>query len=82
VARLHYADLKRDLRGGIERIAGHIGVQHSRERLDRLAVAASFANMKANAERFALATDKPFWKSDAGFFDSGTSNKWEGTLAE
>lgn len=82
ILRLHYADMTRDLGGCMERIAAHIGVHHPPEHLDRLVQAASFANMKANADRFALATDMPFWKSNAGFFDSGTSNKWEGILDE
>jgi aryl sulfotransferase len=42
--------------------------------------AATFDNMKANAGRFTPSAGQGFWKADAGFFDSATSNKWEGQL--
>ena len=44
--------------------------------------AATFASMKANAGRFTPSAGQRFWKADAGFFDSATSNKWEGQLTE
>ena len=38
--------------------------------------------MKANADRFTPSAGQGFWNSDAGFFDSASSNKWEGRLTE
>jgi len=78
--RLHYADMTRDLAGKMARVADHIGVAHPPEVMQDLVKAATFGNMKANADRFALAAGQEFWRSDAGFFDSATSNKWEGVL--
>lgn len=80
--RLHYADMKRDLPSCVAQITSHLGVRHSTEVMEKLIKAATFDNMKANAHRFGLAAGKGFWKTDAGFFDSATSNKWQGILTD
>ncbi|MEM7488449.1 MAG: sulfotransferase domain-containing protein [Pseudomonadota bacterium] len=78
--RLHYADMVRDLLAATARIAAHVGIEHPPDRMAALVEAARFDNMKANADRFAPSAGQGFWKDDAAFFDSGTSNKWEGWL--
>jgi aryl sulfotransferase len=78
--RLHYADMQRDLSDGFTRIAKHIGISHPADMMRALIDAASFQNMKANADRFAVAAGNGFWRNDADFFDSGTSSKWLGVL--
>ena len=80
--RLHYADMTRNLAAEMQRVASFIGVQHSPERMDELVQAAGFKNMKANASKFALAQGKGVWRNDAGFFDSASSNKWDGILTD
>lgn len=80
--RLHYADMRRDLPGGIARIAQHVGISHPDDVIASLIDAASFENMKANADRFAVAAGNGFWRNDADFFDSATSNKWIGILTD
>lgn len=80
--RLHFADMKRDLAGAFIKIADHIGITHSSEHMAKLVDAASFKNMKSNANRFAVAAGQGFWGNDADFFDSGTSNKWLGLLTD
>lgn len=80
--RLHYADLTRDLPTAMQRIAAHIGVEHAPLVMEDLVAAATFKNMKANADRFALAQGRGVWRNDTGFFDSATSNKWEGVLKQ
>ncbi|WP_299612045.1 sulfotransferase domain-containing protein [uncultured Tateyamaria sp.] len=80
VLRLHYADMRRDVRGAVARIAAHIGVGTAPDVLDAVAEAARFSSMKKNAGRFAVAARQGFWRDDADFFDSGTSGKWEGQL--
>lgn len=82
VLRLHYADMTRDLETQMAGIATHLDVAHSDTVIDELVDAAAFANMKANAGRFGLAFGKEFWRNDTGFFDSASSNKWEGVLTE
>jgi aryl sulfotransferase len=44
--------------------------------------AATFDSMKSNAARFTPSAGQAFWQNDAAFFDSATSNKWEGKLTE
>lgn len=80
--RLHYADMTRDLAGHVAKVATHVGEPHPPEVMERLVEAATFASMKANTDRFVLAAGKEFWRSDSGFFDSATSNKWEGKLTD
>ena len=77
---LHYADMTRDLTGAVHRIARHISITHPPAVMDALINAARFANMKQNAERFAVAAGEGFWRRDSDFFDSGTSGKWHGVL--
>jgi len=80
--RLHYADMTRDLDGAVARIAEHVGISHPPELMAQLVDAARFDSMKANAHRFTPSAGQNFWQKDAGFFDSATSNKWEGKLSE
>ena len=78
--RLHYADMQRDLDTSVSRIAGHVGINHPPELMAAIVDAATFASMKANASRFTPSAGQGFWNTDAGFFDSASSNKWEGQL--
>jgi len=80
ILRLHYADMTADLMSNIQGIAAHVGISHPPDVMERLVEAATFRNMKANADRFAVAAGRDLWKNDSAFFDSATSNKWEGVL--
>lgn len=80
--RLHYADMLRDLDGTVSTIARHVGIDHSPELLATIVNAATFDSMKANADRFTPSAGQGFWNRDAGFFDSASSNKWEGQLTQ
>lgn len=82
VTLFHYADMTRDLRGTFANVAKLLGITHSAEVMVQLVNAAGFDNMKANAARFAPSGGKGFMKSDAEFFHSGTSGKWEGALSD
>lgn len=78
--RLHYADMLRDLPGTVARVATHVGISLPPERMAQIVEAATFANMKSNAARFTPSAGQGFCKADAGFFDSASSNKWQGQL--
>jgi aryl sulfotransferase len=77
----HYADLSRDLGQQIARLAKILNIAISTEVLNDLTEANTFASMRKVIEdsdtRFAESS--PF-HDQAGFFASGTSNKWEGRL--
>ncbi|MEM1235596.1 MAG: sulfotransferase domain-containing protein [Pseudomonadota bacterium] len=79
---LHYADMGRDLRGTVASIAAHVGIEASERLIDAVAEAATFDNMRANAGRFAPSAWQGDADKDRGFFDSGSSNKWEGVLTD
>ncbi|AUQ74185.1 sulfotransferase domain-containing protein [Phaeobacter piscinae] len=79
---LHYADMTRDLRSAVARIAEHIGLTHPPALMETLVEAARFSNMKRNAERFAVLARQGFWRNDSDFFDSATSGKWVGRLSD
>ena len=82
VALFHYADMKRDLPGTFAKVADLLGISHSDELMERLVQAATFDNMKQNAQRYAPSGGKGFMKSDTDFFHSGTNGKWRGTLTD
>jgi len=76
----HYADMLRDGRRAVEQLADAAGIEADASLIDRVAEATSFSSMKANALEFAPVAGTNFWKSDAAFFDSASSRKWEGQL--
>jgi hypothetical protein len=77
----HYADLSRDLRGQIARLADILNIPISPQTLDDLTEANTFASMRkvVEASEMRFHESSPF-RDQAGFFASGTSNKWEGRL--
>jgi aryl sulfotransferase len=81
LTRLHYADMTRDLATAVATIADHVGISLPSEMIAKIVEAATFDSMKANAGSFAPSAGLDFWKTDANFFDSATSNKWEGQLS-
>lgn len=82
VSLFHYADMTRDLSGTFARVADLLHITHAPKVMERLVDAATFDNMRENAERFAPSGGKGFMKSDTDFFHSGTSGKWVGKLTE
>lgn len=77
----HYSDMSRDLRGTIKSIAAALDIEVDDAQLETFAKAASFDNMRKHAERYAPETGRGFWKSDSGFFATGTSGQWQHKLS-
>ena len=78
----HYSDLIRDLPAEIERIAVQLKIEVDARLLQRIAEAASFANMKRNAEDFAPGADRDVWHDSARFFNKGTSGQWRDVISD
>ena len=78
----HYSDMLKDGRATVERLAKAADIDADAALIDTVAEATAFGAMKANAADFAPVGGTGFWKSDAGFFDSASSKKWEGRLTE
>jgi aryl sulfotransferase len=78
---LHYADLSADLEGQMRRVAGILGIEIDEARWPGLVKAASFAEMKANADKTAPNTDHAIWNANSDFFRTGRS-QWQGALSE
>ena len=77
----HYADLSRDLRGQIARLADILNIDLSAQTLDEITEANTFASMRKAAEISEKRFDEnSSFHDDAKFFDAGSSNKWEGKL--
>ncbi len=70
---LHYADLKTDLEGQIRRVAKFLGVDVPEERWPILVKAATFEDMKANADSRAPDTNFGVYHSNDQFFKKGTT---------
>lgn len=82
VTLFHYADMRRDLAGTFARVAKVLGVSHPEPLMAQLVAAATFDNMKRNAERYVPAARKGAFVSDAAFFHKGTNGQWDGVLSE
>lgn len=80
VSLFHYADMQRDLAGTFDRLSQLLGIFHPPEVMSKLIAAATFDNMKQNAARYAPGGGSGFYKSDADFFHSGSSQKWQDQL--
>ena len=78
----HYADMSRDLRHTVSALSEALDCGFEDELIDSITSAATFSKMKKNAAKYAPSVDRDIWKDNAQFFESGTSNKWEGTLSE
>lgn len=79
---LHYADLSADLEGQMRRVAGLLGIEVAETKWPELVKAASFAEMKANADRAAPNTDHGIWLDNKDFFRKGVSGQWKGGLSD
>jgi aryl sulfotransferase len=82
VELFHYSDLIRDLPAEMKRVAAHLKIEVDAQLLPRLAEAASFANMKQNAEDFAPGADRDVWHDTARFFNKGTSGQWRDVVSD
>jgi len=76
VALFHYSDLKADLAGQMRRLAEVLGVEVPESRWAELVHAATFDQMKANADLLAPDTTHALWKDNSEFFHKGTSGRW------
>ncbi|MGB5166412.1 MAG: sulfotransferase domain-containing protein [Woeseiaceae bacterium] len=78
---LHYSDMLRDGHRAVQDLARAAGIEAGAELIDQVAAATVFGAMKARAVDYAPVGGTGYWKSDAGFFDSASSGKWEGKLS-
>ena len=78
----HYSDMKRDLKQNIAAMAIALKVDLDEPVLDAMTAAASFTNMKSNAEQFAPASGTGIWKQESGFFANGRNAQWKELLTE
>jgi hypothetical protein len=76
VVVLHYGDLKRDLEGEMRRLAARLGIAVDETLWPSLVDAASFERMRSDADRVAPNAADKLWKSNRGFFHSGTGGGW------
>jgi hypothetical protein len=80
IVLLHYDDLKTDLEGQMRALATRLGIAVPEDRWPALVEAATFEQMRGNAERVAPNTDGAFWTSTEDFFHRGTSGQWRDLL--
>lgn len=76
----HYRDMQHDLPAAVSRVAEILGTKSGQQLVDEIAAATSFSNMKRQAAKFAPSADRDIWKDNAQFFESGSNDKWQGTL--
>jgi hypothetical protein len=76
VVMLHYADLKADLEGQMRALAKRLSIDIPEERWPGLVKAATFAEMKKNADKTAPGVTEGIWQDNSQFFRSGTIGGW------
>jgi aryl sulfotransferase len=78
----HFGDMKRDLSGTMARIAHIFGVSLPAAVMAGLVQAATFENMKKNADQFVPGAGQGRWKNEGRFFHKGGNDQWRGSLTE
>lgn len=78
----HYADMKRDLKGEMGKVAAALGIEISDAKLAELAQAASFGAMKKQALKYVPSGKEDFWHQPENFLNKGTSGQWQGVFSE
>jgi aryl sulfotransferase len=79
---LHYSDLKADLEGEMRRLAGILGIEIDEAKWPALVKAATFDEMKANADRISPNSQQGLWRSNSEFFHNGRNAQWRGVLSD
>ncbi|MFN2377919.1 MAG: sulfotransferase domain-containing protein [Candidatus Binatia bacterium] len=82
VVMLHYDQLQADLEGSMRRLAARLGITIPEEAWPGLVQAATFAEMKRNADKMAPAVTEKVWIDPGQFFHRGTSGQWQGLFGE
>ena len=77
---LHYADLKADMAGGIQRIADFLGIPIDEERWPAILEHCSFDYMKAHAERSVPLGGIIFEGGAQIFIHKGKNGRWRNVL--
>jgi aryl sulfotransferase len=80
VVMLHYNDLQRDLEGEMRRLAARLCIEVPADRWPALVAAASFENMRENADVIAPDTSNGIWTDNRRFFNRGASGQWRDIL--
>lgn len=76
VALFHYSDLEADLVGEMQRLAEVLEIEVPAERVQDLAGAAAFDEMKRRADELAPNVDIAIWRDSNDFFHQGRSGQW------
>lgn len=76
VRMLHYADLKADLEGEMRRLAADLGIAVPEGKWPELVRAATFDEMKRDADRTAPGSTEDIWLDNSRFFRSGGLGEW------
>ena len=80
VLLLHYDELQADLDGQMRRVSSRLGIPVDEARWPALVDAATFDQMRANADRVAPDTSNAIWQDNQQFFHRGTSGQWRTLL--
>ena len=67
----HFSDLKRDLKGQMQRLADILKIEIEPGLLEQLVSSADFESMKDNASQYVPASGMQVWKSETRFFNRG-----------
>lgn len=82
VVMLHYADLKADLEGCMRDLARRLRIEIPERLWPELVRAATFEQMKRDADKTAPGVTEGLWQNNEDFFRSGSSGQWRRLVGE
>jgi len=78
---MHYSDMRHDLRGEMLGCSHYLGIDVAENKIEVLAAAAEFENMKRKADQFAPGAGQNRWKDEGRFFNKGSNRQWQADLS-
>ena len=82
VVMLHYDDLKADLEGQMRALAARLSIEIPERLWPELVKAATFEEMRRNADQTAPGVTEAIWLDNKQFFRSGSSGQWRRVIEE
>lgn len=77
---MHFSDIRCDLRGEMLGCSHYLGIDVAENKIEALAAAAEFENMKRKADQFAPGAGQNRWKDEGRFFNKGSNRQWQADL--
>jgi len=82
VLHVHFANLKKDTKGEVKRIAGFLGIEVTDDQLEHVLAKTTIESMRVDKLMFSNMADVMFEGGRESFFYKGTNTRWKDVLTQ